>query len=652
MTDLSENLNAADTIISKLLKPLNMLYSEAKDAWVSTFLIGMSEYLRISYERCKSYKTLLSKNSISILNSYTNIRFAYGGRPYNSHSHDDEEIIIDDEEILENLDKYRSLVITGHAGSGKSMFMKYLTVKLFGRVNLNDNDVIPLFVELRKLNESNTSNIISFINFECSPKNSPVSEKAFEQICTKSKVVFILDGFDELNSDIRDKIQDEVLSLQKNYPNSYVIVSSRHDDRFDSWSNFKELTALKLNKNQALDLIQKLEIDNDNGARDRFYKRVNDSLYDSHSTFLSSPLLITIMLFTFEGEGDLPNKMHEFYASAFDVLYQRHDATKEQFKREKYTKLTKDEFSTCFSAFCTLSFQKEVFEFDEDSINKFCERSIAFANSQGVAGVNLNINNFIKDMVESVCLLQKDGLHWAFTHRSFQEYFTAKFICKLKDDMAKKLLTELSYRRIDSIYKLCFEIDKEKTQRIFVIPNILSVTKSLSKFKEINEKYSVIFDGIRIFFYTAFELEAIDQDVARNSQEDLCIAITPLNKKKITVNIYHILGLYNISILRDIFDGVITRKLTDKFKTVDQIVDVLIDYIENETIKNNLLEIKQAGYKQNWPLEIKSNELNAAFYHNSGLQDCIQLLEAELNAKLEDIKKSDALQKTILNKLM
>jgi hypothetical protein len=63
-----------------------------------------------------------------------------------------------DDEFIEQLGELKSIVISGNAGSGKSMFMRYLFVALcekgYGR--------IPLFVELRNLNSFAVKELFSW----------------------------------------------------------------------------------------------------------------------------------------------------------------------------------------------------------------------------------------------------------------------------------------------------------------------------------------------------------------------------------------------------------------------------------------------------------------------------------------------------------
>ena len=237
--------------------------------------------------------------------------------------------------------------------------MRYLTVHHFE----NPTGTIPLFVELRRLNSLTDKGLLTFIRNECASSMSVISANQFNLALRAGAFLLVLDGFDELNLDIRDNIQRQILSIRKDFPAAGIVVSSRPDDRFGGWTEFHVHRVNDLDKEQTIQLIQNLPYDA--GVKKRFVREVSERLYASHKSFLSSPLLATIMLLTYEGYAEIPNKMHSFYGQAFDTLFQRHDAQKEQFIRQTHTGLPLDDFKSCFAAFCALSYLQERYAFND-----------------------------------------------------------------------------------------------------------------------------------------------------------------------------------------------------------------------------------------------------------------------------------------------
>ena len=65
----------------------------------------------------------------------------------------------------------------------------------------------------------------------------------------------------------------------------------------------------------------------------------------------------------------------------------------------------------------------------------------------------------------------EDGDMITFTHRSFQEYFSAKFICDAKDEQKRSLLGKYKERiRSDNLIKLVFEMNRDAVERYVLLP--------------------------------------------------------------------------------------------------------------------------------------------------------------------------------------
>lgn len=279
----------------------------------------------------------------------------------------------------------------------------------------------------------------------------------------------ILDGFDELHHEFRDDLSKQILSIVQKYPDVPLIISSRHDDRFGGWAPFHVYNVNSLTKKQTLELINSLEYDS--GVKRRFYREVKERLYDSHTSFLSSPLLTTIMLLTYEEFAEIPVKMHAFYSQAFDTLFQKHDASKEQYQRKIQTGVGKDDFKAAFAAFCAMSYLNQRFSFESGDLHETAESAVKYMREAKTdIPRSLNAKNLISDLKEAVCLLQQDGLETAFVHRSFQEYFAALFATSLHGEKLRKVLDKYALRFGDSVISMAIDMARDNVEQEWVVP--------------------------------------------------------------------------------------------------------------------------------------------------------------------------------------
>lgn len=481
---------AIDGLAGSLTKQIGRFAKPIVDRAVVDLGVGFRSYLDASYNRCRFFKTILNQaQPLEVVSHYVHNTLTCGNRT------------ISDDDLIAKLSEWKYVVVTGLAGSGKSMFMKYLTICKFER----PAGSIPLFVELRHLNSISKKDLLTFIQAQCTAQGHAVTIDQFNLALAAGAFCLILDGFDELNHEFRDGISKQILDIVKKYPEVPIVVSSRHDDRFGGWTPFHVYNVETLTKAQCLTLIGTLEYDN--GVKRRFAREVKERLYDSHTSFLSSPLLTTIMLLTYEEFAEIPVKMHSFYSQAFDTLFQKHDASKEQYQRKTQTTLGKDDFKITFAAFCAMSYLNQRFSFEEDDLNETAESAVKYVR-QARAGLPkpLTAKTLLADLKEAVCLLQQDGLETAFVHRSFQEYFAAVFATTLHGEKLKRVLDKYSLRFGDSVVYMTRDMAEDAVDNEWVIP----VTEMLEA--RIFQEQTSIKDRVSAFF-PHLSMHGVDNDV-------------------------------------------------------------------------------------------------------------------------------------------
>ncbi|CDD60837.1 putative uncharacterized protein [Clostridium sp. CAG:505] len=417
--------------------------------------------------------------------------------------------LIDGSSVGNILSQSHFVIIQGTGGIGKSTFLKHLFIN-----EIDKEDLIPVFIELKDLNAINNDDydISDFVFQRLYDLGSTLKKEYMEYALRSGCFLFLLDGYDEIFTDKKDVFFRKLDSFCDRYSENYFIISSRPYSEFVEFQRFSVLKLASLNKNQALELVKKVDFDQE--IKQRFLTALDERLYDNHTSFASNPLLLSIMLLTFDNYAEIPEKLHLFYANAFETLYSKHDATKAGYRRELRCSLSFDYFKKAFACFCFLTYYQGKFELTYDEINTVLKKISPHIPPFEPA-------DFLFDLINSVCVLYKDGLTYKFTHRSFQEYFTAVFLKELPDKNMKKMGTELAQKDLfrlshDSVFSMLYDMVEQRFEQNILLPLIIKFEDTCVNL----EKYDFYFNAISpsIRFVDAHESTRLDLCVSRKQE--------------------------------------------------------------------------------------------------------------------------------------
>lgn len=437
-------------------------------------------YLGNTLTRCSYIKTLLHRDEpIPLSSVYVTTQFKCTEQEYDDYS------------FIDSLPQLKNIVIVGSAGSGKSMFTRYLFTALFEK----SVGRIPIYIELRQMNSFKVKDLIAFIYHSIVTPGGIVTKDQFESGLKNGLFSFILDGFDEVDFDWRGDLETQILSSKEKYPKNIFIVSSRLDERFTAWTSFYVFKVQPMNKDNVVSLIKKLNYDED--IKNKFIKTIESGLYNKHGSFLSIPLLAIMMLITFDQFAHIPDKVHIFYEYAFDALFFRHDASKHGgYRRKLRTEMPIDDFKNCLSSFCISTYAKEKLQFTQNEFREHLKKALDFEKQ------DVDIDNFITDLLEAVCVFQRDGLYLTFTHRSFQEYFSAFFIARSPAVSLQPLLDQIARRALtDNVLMMAFDMNRTLLEREWALPrlkDIIEATHSIDIRKDLLAYIQVFWNKVGI----------------------------------------------------------------------------------------------------------------------------------------------------------
>lgn len=492
-------LGVVKKVLDKYSEPLKeQLVKFSKDEWEKfkiEFNIVFNQYLTKSYDKYSKIKTILYKTEPQYIYDFFEMPRILK-KP---------NTLIDTKDVNDILDISNFIIIQGTGGIGKSTLLKHLFINELGK-----KDLIPIFIELKEVNQLEEEySILDIIYSKLNNLGSTLKREYLEYALNTGCFLFLLDGYDEIISGKKDKFFRKLDEFCDRYTNNYFIISSRPYSEFVEFQRFTVLKVLPLSKDQAVSLIKRVNYEND--IKERFIIELDKSLYDTHNSFASNPLLLNIMLLTFDNYAEIPEKLHLFYSNAFETLYSKHDATKAGYKREMFTKLSYDSFKKVFAYFCFMTYRKGVTEFTYEELSEYIKKI-------RIPKIEIESESYIADLINSLCVLYKEGLTYSFTHRSFQEYFTAVFFKELSEinlqkyslQMIKKEPTRAAH---DNVFNMLYDMMEEKFEKNILIPVLQEYESSIP---ELEDKYEYILNDI---------VHAISYD--KNSKGELRLWLRP-----------------------------------------------------------------------------------------------------------------------------
>lgn len=453
----------ADRIISYT----NRVYKKADAKIQTTINTAYKKYLDNVSEKYSKAKSFFIRNQPTYLYNY-----------YVSTSIKCESKVFKEPKFTPLISFNKKIIITGSGGCGKSIIMRHLFLDC-----IKSKKYVPIFVELRELN-SNEKSLDELILDNLDNHGFKISQDYIDISFKDGHFCLFFDGLDEVVFNKRDSIVSSIIKISIKYKKCPLFLSSRNDEIFGKFEEFSIFQIEPLTLNNATELVKKLPFDV--AIKNKFNQDLNKGLFEKHQSFLSNPLLLSIMLLTYSEHAEIPTKLSSFYNQAYEVLFQRHDAHKGAYVRQKKTSLDMQDFSRVFALFCLQTYEKRAFTVSRTDTISYIEKSL------GKLKFNESPEDYLEDLLKAACLLIEDGLDISFSHRSFQEYFVARYISISPPEIQQKLIERYSTGLInDNIINLLIEINSIPVERYLIIPVLQKLFTKFQVRKSITENIAL-----------------------------------------------------------------------------------------------------------------------------------------------------------------
>ena len=244
----------------------------------------------------------------------------------------------------EALLRFRRLAVLGAPGAGKTTMLKYLTL-LAAQGKLEDLPDFPIFVPLGYFAAVSQVNLLDFVIGEIEARcgfPGPCPERVeelrpyLEERLEKGSVLFLLDGLDEASvggppstggikrtEDTYRHVVGQINVLAARYPDCPMVVTATTNfERRESW---KGLLAASFHTLEVLgfdgDDIQRFIVNWFGAGSDRAQGLKGALSQNPRMRALAAnPLLLSLMAFAFERDGELPEGRAGLYRRGLELL--------------------------------------------------------------------------------------------------------------------------------------------------------------------------------------------------------------------------------------------------------------------------------------------------------------------------------------------
>ena len=380
---------------------------------------------------------------------------------------------------------------------------------------------IPVFLELRKLRSSTP--LVGHVRRQLKTQGLDASEKLLKFLLLNGFLSVFIDGFDEVKFESRVGWVNEIESLHNSYPAARVLITSRPDTEIHQ-SHIPKIYSLKpLDDHDHPGFIRCLVNEKEDQAA--LISKITDAESEIRS-LLKTPLLMTLFVSVYQNKRKLPRYYSEFFDELFSAIMSRHDGIKSAYDRPNRTGLSDKKLRACLDALCYQTRKSGETVFTEGQLIEISDLVLKIVDCSSVQS-----KDFIYDLKNITCLLQKEGVEYKFIHDSVQEYFAASFVKGQEEQKVRfyekylddwhgwspelnflRYIDEFSFKKyflIPSIKKVC-EVDglellsiKKSACRSIISSTLLMLNKQENK-RELNVYKFNMFDNWALDQYLVF----------------------------------------------------------------------------------------------------------------------------------------------------
>lgn len=333
---------------------------------------------------------------------------------------------------LDTVNKLSKFVVLGKPGAGKTTFLKRCVLYALDD-HLKDKR-IPIMIVLRRFienipfknNWAPGEKLLEFILHEFDIKDIETKELFVTQVLKKGKALILLDGLDEVNKENSATVIREIQSFSDKFDENQFIISCRIAAYNTLFEAFTDVEMADFN-NEQIELFIKNWFKDQPKKGEACWKELNNwkAIYE----LASVPLLLTLLCIAFDETFHFPSSRSELYREAIDALLKTWDSKRGIRRSGIYKKLPLKQKESLLSRLASEAFENEVILLPEKQLVQQIGEFIRHLPEVQEKDIEPDSYLILRvSVVQHGIITPRAERIYSFSHLTFQEYFTAKYI--------------------------------------------------------------------------------------------------------------------------------------------------------------------------------------------------------------------------------
>ncbi len=385
------------------------------------------------------------------------------------------------------VERGENLYILGKPGAGKTTFLKWATARAAQR----ELPRVPIFVSLHDYANSDHAEILPFIADQFVDYGFDDPEAFIEGLLRSGEAMVLFDGLDEVKQEEngRLRLSQQLRSFATRYRDCQILITCRIAATEYDFTGFQTVEVADFTDEQVLAYAEKWF-----GAQTDIFRNFQQELTSAQNAAIkelcNSPLLLSMLCLDYGETGKFPVNRAGLYKRALDVLLHRWDARRGIQRDEiTYRELTPERKVEMFSHIAYPAFRAGQQFFEQSELETQLAAYLAdLPNAPDRR--DLNGRRVLKTIeAQHSILVERAREIYSFSHLTFQEYFTARYIVENREDGTLDLLLEegLTDRRWREVFLLVVSMLPRAANSRFLIDLRATVDRIIVNDEAFNE---------------------------------------------------------------------------------------------------------------------------------------------------------------------